>query len=332
MESRFFMSYKYIMLIFRLIFIISIVWLSFFGPYKAFINSNPIADKKYIEIYEGSSMYAVLDNLNLSSLINKLFFRIYLNTNSIKSFQAGEYDIENKDFKEIIDLLVKGKTYTHSLTIIEGMNVYDIEKELENSSLINDCSLLICIKTNYPFKEGVLYPDTYFYKKGMKASDLLNKSHKKLDDLLNAIWMKKPDNDILKNKYQALILASIIEKEAGNHSEKPDIAGVFLKRISIGMKLQADPTIIYGLLPNFDGDIRKSDILDKNNIYNTYMINGLPPTPISISSMSSIEAAILSSPGEYLFFVANSPNSHYFSRTYDEHLNMIKKVGLDKWK
>ena len=330
MESRFFMSYKYTMLFLRTIFIVSIVWLSFFGPYKAFLNSNPILNKNLIDVYEGSSMYAVLDNLKLNSSINKLFFRIYLNTNSIKSFQAGEYNIENKDFKEIIDLLVKGKTYTHSLTIIEGMNVYDIEKELENSFLINDCSLLICIKTNYPFKEGVLYPDTYFYKKGMKASDLLNKSHKKLDDLLNTIWMKRPDNDILKNKYQALILASIIEKEAGNHSEKPDIAGVFLKRISIGMKLQADPTIIYGLLPNFDGDIRKSDILDKNNIYNTYMIKGLPPTPISMSSMSSIEAAILSTPGEYLFFVANSPSSHYFSKTYDEHLDMIKKVGLDK--
>ena len=326
------MSYKYIMLFLRIIFIISIVWLSFFGPYSAFLNSNPVKDKNYIDVYEGSSMYAVLDNLKLSSLINKLFFRIYLNTNSIKSFQAGEYDIKNKNLTEIIDLLVKGETYTHSFTIIEGMNIYDIESELEKSSLINDCSLLVCIKTNYPFKEGVLYPDTYFYKKGMKASDLLNKSHKKLDDFLNTIWIKKADNDILKDKYQALILASIIEKEAGNHSEKPDIAAVFLKRISIGMKLQADPTIIYGLLPNFDGDIRKSDIFDKNNIYNTYMINGLPPTPISISSMSSIEAAILSTPGEYLFFVANSPNSHYFSRTYDEHLNMIKKVGLDKWK
>ena len=330
MESRFFMGYKYTMLFLRTILIVSVVFLSFFGPYKAFLNSNPISDKNFIDVYEGSSMYAVLDNLKTSSLVNKLFFRIYLNTNSIKSFQAGEYDIENKNFEEIIDLLVKGETYTHSLTIIEGMNIYDIEKELEKSFLVNDCSLLICLKTNYPFKEGVLYPDTYFYKKGMKASDLLNKSHKKLDDLLNTIWMKRPDNDILKNKYQALILASIIEKEAGNHSEKPDIAGVFLKRISIGMKLQADPTIIYGLLPNFDGDIRKSDILDKNNIYNTYMIKGLPPTPISISSMSSIEAAILSTPGEYLFFVANSPNSHYFSRTYDEHLDMIKKVGLDK--
>lgn len=326
------MSYKYTMLFLRIIFIVSIVWLSFFGPYSAFLNSIPIKDKNYIDVYEGSSMYAVLDNLKLSSLINKFFFRIYLNTNSIKSFQAGEYDIENKNFKEIIDILVNGKTFTHSFMIIEGMNIYDIEKELESSFLINDCSLLVCIKTNYPFKEGVLYPDTYFYKKGMKASTLLNKSHKKLDDFLNTIWIKKADNDILKDKYQALVLASVIEKEAGNHAEKPDIASVFLKRISIGMKLQADPTIIYGLLPNFDGDIRKSDILDKNNIYNTYMINGLPPTPISISSPSSIEAAILSIPGEYLFFVANSPNSHYFSRTYDEHLNMIKKVGLDKWK
>ena len=330
MESRFFMSYKYIMVFFRIIFFVSMILLSFFGPYKAFLNSNPITDKNYIDIYAGSSMYAVLDNLKLSSLINKLFFRIYLHAKSIKSFQAGEYDIKNKDFREIIDLFVKGKTHTHSLTIIEGMNIYDIENELENSFLINDCSFLVCIKSNYPFKEGVLYPDTYFYKKGMKASDILNKSHKKLDDFLNTTWNKKPDTDILKNKFQALVLASIIEKEAGNHSEKPDIAGVFLKRLRIGMKLQADPTIIYGLLPNFDGDIRKSDILDKNNIYNTYMINGLPPTPISISSMSSIEAAILSTPGEYLFFVANSANSHYFSRTYDEHLNMIKQVGLDK--
>ena len=330
MESRFFMSYKYIMVFFRIIFFVSMILLSFFGPYKAFLNSNPITDKNYIDIYAGSSMYAVLDNLKLSSSINKLFFRIYLHAKSIKSFQAGEYDIKNKDFREIIDLFVKGKTHTHSLTIIEGMNIYDIENEIENSFLINDCSFLVCIKSNYPFKEGVLYPDTYFYKKGMRASDILNKSHKKLDDFLNTAWNKKPDTDILKNKFQALVLASIIEKEAGNHSEKPDIAGVFLKRLRIGMKLQADPTIIYGLLPNFDGDIRKSDILDKNNIYNTYMINGLPPTPISISSMSSIEAAILSTPGEYLFFVANSANSHYFSRTYDEHLNMIKQVGLDK--
>ena len=154
MESRFFMSYKYTMLFLRIIFIVSILWLSFFGPYSAFLNSIPIKDKNYIDVYEGSSMYAVLDNLKLSSLINKFFFRIYLNTNSIKSFQAGEYDIENKNFKEIIDILVNGKTFTHSFMIIEGMNIYDIEKELESSFLINDCSLLVCIKTNTHLKKG----------------------------------------------------------------------------------------------------------------------------------------------------------------------------------
>ena len=96
------------------------------------------------------------------------------------------------------------------------------------------------------------------------------------------------------------------------------------------MRLQADPTIIYGLLPNFDGDIKKSDILDKSNKYNTYMINGLPPSPISISSLSSIDAAIDAVPGDYLFFVADSPTSHYFSKSYDEHLDMINQLGLDK--
>ena len=107
-----------------------------------------------------------------------------------------------------------------------------------------------------------------------------------LDNKLTNLWDKKPQSNMLKNKFEALILASIIEKEAGNHLEKKDIAGVFLKRISLGMKLQADPTIIYGLLPNFDGDIKKTDILDKNNRYNTYMIKGLPPTPISIVSIN----------------------------------------------
>jgi UPF0755 protein len=159
----------------------------------------------------------------------------------------------------------------------------------------------------------------------MKASSILIKSHKRLDEYLN-----NNINDENMNKEDILILASIIEKEAGNDEEKLKISGVFLKRLSINMKLQADPTIIYGLLPNFDGDIKKSDILNRNNKYNTYMINGLPPTPISISSLSSIDAAINGLPGEYLFFVADSSTSHYFSKTYEEHVNKIKELGLNK--
>ena len=137
----------------------------------------------------------------------------------------------------------------------------------------------------------------------MLASSILEQSYNKLDLVLSELWSKKPPNNILKDKKEALILASIIEKEAGNDNEKSLIASVFLKRIEKGMRLQADPTIIYGLLPNFDGDIKKSDILDKNNPYNTYMIKSLPPTPIAIASLTSIEAAVLSTPGEYLSLI-----------------------------
>ena len=216
------------------------------------------------------------------------------------------------------------------MQINEGITIFDLDIIINNSLLTNDCLNLNCLKTDYPFKEGVLYPDTYFYKKGMKASEILKASHEILDNKLTYLWDKKPQSNMLKNKFEALILASIIEKEAGNHLEKKDIAGVFLKRISLGMRLQADPTIIYGLLPNFDGDIKKTDILDKNNRYNTYMIKGLPPTPISIVSITSLEAAVIGTPGDYLFFVADTPTSHHFSKTYEEHKRMIKKIGLDK--
>jgi UPF0755 protein len=164
----------------------------------------------------------------------------------------------------------------------------------------------------------------------MKLSSIYNLSNEKLIKLIDKLWLKKPLDNPLKTKYDALILASIIEKEAGNNDEKLLISSVFLKRLEMDMRLQADPTIIYGLLPNFDGDIKKSDILNKENLYNTYMKKGLPPSPIAFSSVSSIEAAILGTPGEFLFFVADSPSSHYFSKTYEEHKEAIKRYGVDK--
>ena len=318
------------MLLIRYTFVIFIFFIAFFGPYKAFLESKPVSDEIFIDVENGSSMYKSFSKIYKNNLLNKIFFKIYVFNNSIESFQAGEYMILDKNFTEIINAFNKGATHTRSITFNEGMNKYDIQNLIQNSYLINDCSFLTCLKTDYPFLEGIIFPDTYYYKKGMKASEIIIKSHARLDTLLDKLWAQKPLTNNLNNKYDALILASIIEKEAGNHQEKTLIAGVFLKRIDLGMKLQADPTIIYGLLPDFDGDIKKSDILDKNNIYNTYMIKGLPPSPISLASIQSIEASILSMPGEYLFFVANSPTSHHFSKTYEEHLSMIEKVGLNK--
>ena len=307
-----------------IIFTISIV-----GPYHAFINFEPAKDE-YIVVKQGESMTRTLDNLVKSNILDTIFFKVFLVIENIDSFQAGKYKVEEKNLKEIFLDLSQGNTSTHKLVIKDGANIYDVQKELENSFLDIDCFNLNCIKRQTPFVEGILYPDTYFYKDSMKASSLLQASHDRLFNTVSKLWLNKPPNNPLKNINEAIILASIIEKEAGNNNEKSLIAGVFLKRMNLGMRLQADPTIIYGLLPNFNGDIKKSDILNKKNLYNTYMIKGLPPTPISNASISSIEAAILSTPGDFLFFVADSPRSHYFSKTYDEHLMMIKKLGLDK--
>ena len=309
--------------------LIIIFTISILGPYHAFINFEPAKDE-YIVVKQGESMTRTLDNLVKSNILDTIFFKVFLSIENIDSFQAGKYKVEEKNLKEIFLDLSQGHTHTHKIVIKDGANIYDVQKELENSFLDIDCFNLNCIKRQTPFKEGILYPDTYFYKDSMKASSLLQASHERLFNTVSKLWLNKPTNNPLKNINEAIILASIIEKEAGNNQEKPLIAGVFLKRLTLGMRLQADPTIIYGLLPNFDGDIKKSDILNKNNLYNTYMIKGLPPTPISMASLSSIEAAINSVPGNYLYFVANSKTSHYFSKTYDEHLEMINILGLNK--
>jgi UPF0755 protein len=309
--------------------LIIIFTISILGPYHAFINFEPAKDE-YIVVKQGESMTRTLDNLVKSNILDTIFFKVFLAIENIDSFQAGKYKVEEKNLKEIFLDLSQGHTSTHKLVIKDGANIYDVQKELENSFLDIDCFNLNCIKRQTPFKEGILYPDTYFYKDSMKASSLLQASHERLFNTVSKLWLNKPPNNPLKNINEAIILASIIEKEAGNNQEKPLIAGVFLKRLTLGMRLQADPTIIYGLLPNFDGDIKKSDILNKNNLHNTYMIKGLPPTPISMASLSSIEAAINSVPGNYLYFVANSKTSHYFSKTYEEHLEMINILGLNK--
>jgi len=314
---------------YKSIIIIPAIFLSFLGPYFGFINSINTSNDSIVVLEKGDSMDSGFEKISSNSLINKIFFRIHLSTINISSFEEGEYESTNKSVGEMVNLFGTGKTVSHKIIIKEGSNIFDLQKDLESSYFDQDCEYLDCIITDYPYKEGILVADTFFYKRGMLASSVLQSSHRLLDEFLSSIWLLKPKDNPLKSKYDALILASIIEKEAGNNAEKTLIASVFLQRMVLSMRLQADPTIIYGLMPNFDGDIKKSDILNKDNLHNTYMIKGLPPTPISFSSISSIEAAILSVPGEYLFFIADSPTSHHFSKTYKEHRMMIKKLGLN---
>ena len=280
------------------------------------------------DIKKGSTSSQILNNISKDpNPIEIIFIKLFLTLNS-GNYQSGEYEVSNKSLIDIHNQIIDGNTVTHQITVVPGMNKYDIDNLINNSFLINDCQHLNCIQSDYNFTEGMILPDTYYYKKGMKASLLLKRSSADLMKFVESIWTTKPTTNPLKTIKDSLILASIVEKEAGNELEKNKIAAVFLKRLSIKMKLQADPTIIYGLMPNFDGDIKKSNIKDKKNPYNTYVIKSLPPTPIAVSSKSSIEASILSEPGEYLFFVANKKGSHYFSKTYNEHLEAVKLYQL----
>jgi UPF0755 protein len=300
----------------------------FVGPYFSFLNNKIYIEPMTFDIKKGSTSSQILNNISKDpNPIEIIFIKLFLTLNS-GNYQSGEYEVSNKSLIDIHNQIIDGNTVTHQITIVPGMNKYDIDNLINNSFLINDCQYLNCIQSDYNFTEGMILPDTYYYKKGMKSSLLLKRSSADLMEFVESIWTTKPPTNPLKSIKDSLILASIVEKEAGNELEKNKIAAVFLKRLSIKMKLQADPTIIYGLMPNFDGDIKKSNIKDKKNPYNTYVIKSLPPTPIAVSSKSSIEASILSEPGEYLFFVANKKGSHYFSKTYNEHLEAVKLYQL----
>jgi UPF0755 protein len=318
------LKHKFLQILLLIILTISI----FIGPYSSFLNIKIYSESISIDVERGSSNFQILSNFIVDpGFVETIFIKLFLSLNP-SNYQSGEYQVANKSIIDLHKQLTLGNTITHEITIVPGMNKYDINEIVNNSFLKNDCMFLNCLQSKYKFTEGLILPDTYYYKKGMRASTLFNRSSADLIKYVESIWKTKPLTNPLKSPEDSLILASIIEKEAGNDFEKNKIAGVFLKRLKINMRLQADPTIIYGLLPNFDGDIKKSNIKDKKNPYNTYVIKSLPPTPIAVSSKSSIEASILSEPGEYLFFVANKKGSHYFSKTYNEHLEAVKLYQL----
>ena len=177
--------------------------------------------------------------------------------------------------------------------------------------------------------EGSVLPDTYFFSDEEDLVKVLEDSKISLVEHVEDLWERKPADNPLKNKDEALVLASIIEREALLNSEQTIIASVFLSRLRKGMKLQADPTSSYGYYKDYGERIGRA-VLDDQNEFNTYVIKGLPPSPICFPSKGAIEAAITSSPGEYLYFVAKGDGSHIFSKTYEEHNKALKKYIYPK--
>jgi len=315
--------------LFLLLFLIVSFVIVIAGTAKSYSYTKPLLAQTTLDIATGDSINKILSNFPISSLEQNLL-KIFLYTNDIHLIQAGHYDVESKTWGEIFLDFSEGNIKEYRFKIQEGTTIFDLKKLLLSSKLKLDCPDFNCLDNQLNFTEGTLMPETYFYNFNSPASNILIKSQDSFIGYAELLWKKKQPSNPLKTLDEAIILASIVEKEAGNDKEKSIIAGVFLNRLNLKMRLQADPTIIYGLLPNFNGNITKLNLQDSSNRYNTYKIKGLPPTPIAMISKSSLEAVILGLPNDYVYFVAKGDGTHYFSTKYADHLKAVKKFQLNK--
>ena len=303
-----------------------------FNLYRPILISETII----LNVDRGYGLNQVIDTLNQKELIKRpLILKAYVKVFKSKAnIKAGEYLVsKDENVYQLIKKINEGVVYYRQIRLKEGSTFNEIINLFNNNNYIKKDSHLNNldkIKTllNLEVKslEGQFYPDTYNYIKGDSYIDILNRSNLKHQKILEEFWNLRNLDLPYKNSYEALILASLIEKEG---IEKKQIAGVFVRRLKLGMKLQSDPTIIYALGKDFDGDIRRSDILMKHP-YNTYHINGLPPGPIGLVSKGSIEAAINPEEGTSLYFVSKGDGTHHFSDTLKEHNQAVRKYQLNK--
>ncbi|ATL95091.1 ABC transporter substrate-binding protein [Aeromonas sobria] len=253
------------------------------------------------------------------------------------AIKSGTYEIkEGAPLKDTLSLFASGKEFHFSLTFVEGSRFEDWQKQLSSAPYLerltveqSEADLAQELGIENGKLEGWFLPETYAYTTHASDLSLLRRAHQDMETFLQQSWEKRQANLPYKTPYEALIMASIIEKETGQPDERAQIAAVFVNRLRLGMKLQTDPTVIYGVKDRYDGNIRRSDLTDKNP-YNTYVIDGLPPTPIAMPGKASIEAALNPLASDYLYFVAKGGGAHYFSKTLDEHNRAVREFILKK--
>jgi len=253
-----------------------------------------------------------------------------------RRIQAGEYEIkETFTPKQFLTMLVNGDVVQYSVTIIEGWNISQTLQAIKNNTdlkhtLNSITASKLMKKLGLPadlHAEGWFFPDTYHFVRGDSDAKVLLRAHKAMQKNLKKAWINREADLPYDTPYDALIMASIVEKETGKASERPQIAGVFVRRLQKGMKLQTDPTVIYGIGDKYDGNIRRRD-LRRDTPYNTYTRKGMPPTPIAMPGLAAIEATLHPADGAALYFVAKGDGSHVFSTTLRQHNEAVIKYQL----
>lgn len=287
-----------------------------------------------INVEKGQSLIGLVNTLAEEELIeNTLFLKIYVRLN------AAEYPIKEGHFsltsgmhlKQLLSDISQGKEKTYSITMVEGLTWHQWLTQLEQASFLRldktEAELLAMLNEEAESLEGLLLPETYQLRFNTLLSEFVQRMYDDMQSFLTEQWQQRQGMLPLDTPYEALILASIIEKETGVAEERSRIAGVFVNRLNDGMRLQTDPTVIYGLGEQFDGNLTRAHLRQKTR-HNTYVINGLPPTPIAMPGKESIRAALNPEATNEYYFVARGDGSHQFSETLQQHNAAVRKYQL----
>lgn len=300
-------------------------------------NINPPQEQTVFLIKSGSNIKTIAQDLTMQKIIDDPWLFILLaKLKGVETrVRAGEYRLEAGQTPEtLLETFAKGSSIQYSFTVIEGWSFRQMLAALAQDPIIesrldgkSNAEIMDLIGYPEQHPEGMFFPDTYRFPKGTSDIDFLRRAHQLMRQHLQREWDQRASDLPLKSSYEALILASIIEKETGVGFERPMISGVFIQRLKRKMRLQTDPTIIYGMGEDFDGNIRFRD-LRKDTPYNTYLHAGLTPTPIALPGLDSIRAALHPAQTKALYFVSKGDGTHHFSQTLEEHNAAVSRYQL----
>ena len=303
---------------------------------SVYTASGPLAEVARVAVAPGASVRGVLNQLGKRGVLaDPRAVSLYLRTHGLQpKIKAGTYDIPaHASPADVLKMLEQGNVVLEQLTVVEGSTFADLRRALEKHPAVDvtlrgktDAQVMAAIGHDNEFPEGRFFPDTYRFAAHTTDMEILKLAYASMARVLAEAWEQRREELPIHTPYEALTLASIVEKETGLPAERPRIAGVFISRLRTGMRLQTDPTVIYGLGDKYDGDIRTRD-LSTDTPYNTYTRAGLPPTPIALPGRESVLAVVRPEETGALFFVAtgDGTGAHYFSKTLEEHNEAVRR-------
>jgi UPF0755 protein len=298
-----------------------------------------LREELLLEVPAGATPGGVLNRLQADGVLqDALWLRLYWRFN-IKGqpLHSGEYRLTPElSVRDMLGLWQRGEVVQYSLTLVEGWSFRQVRAALERQSKLeltltelSDAQLMARLGYSGINPEGRFFPDTYRFVRGMSDLDLLKQAYVRLEQVLAEEWQGRDEGLPYKEPYDALIMASIIEKETGVPEERGEIAGVFIRRLRIGMRLQTDPTVIYGMGERYNGKLTRANLREPT-AYNTYVIDGMPPTPIAMVGREAINAALHPVAGKSLYFVARGDGSHVFSNNLEAHNRAVRQYQLTR--